>query len=47
MNIIYIDQWFATRSGATGTRSYEFARLLTGKGRTVTVIRVGSSKREQ
>jgi len=38
MHILYIHQHFATPSGTTGTRSYEFARRWVGKGHQVTVI---------
>ncbi|TDQ38677.1 glycosyltransferase family 4 protein [Aureibacillus halotolerans] len=38
MNILYIHQYFTTRDGATGTRSYEFAKHLVAQGHSVTVI---------
>lgn len=38
MRILYVHQYFATRSGATGTRSYEFAKYLVGQGHHVTMI---------
>jgi glycosyltransferase involved in cell wall biosynthesis len=36
--ILYFHQHFSTRSGATGTRSYEFGKFLTSKGYNVTVV---------
>jgi glycosyltransferase involved in cell wall biosynthesis len=41
MHILYLHQYFATRQGKTGTRSYEFARHLTKKGHRVTMITSG------
>ena len=41
MNILYLHQYFATRKGTTGTRSYEFARHLVGKGHRVTMMTSG------
>jgi len=38
MNIVYVHQHFSTTRGATGTRSYDFARLLVDRGHRVTVI---------
>ena len=38
MHILYIHQHFAIPKGATGTRSYEFARRWVQKGHQVTVI---------
>lgn len=38
MNVLYLHQYFATPDGATGTRSYEFARRLVAAGHTVTVV---------
>jgi glycosyltransferase involved in cell wall biosynthesis len=46
MHILYLHQYFATRKGTTGTRSYEFARYLTGKGHRVTMITSGLENRE-
>jgi glycosyltransferase involved in cell wall biosynthesis len=46
MNILYLHQYFATRKAATGTRSYEFARYLVGKGHRVTMITSGLENRE-
>jgi glycosyltransferase involved in cell wall biosynthesis len=46
MHILYLHQYFATRKGTTGTRSYEFARYLVGKGHRVTMITSGLANRE-
>lgn len=45
LKVLYIHQYFATRDSATGTRSYEFARLLTKKGHKITVL-TGTSQIE-
>ena len=46
MHILYLHQYFATRKGMTGTRSYEFARYLVGKGHRVTMLASGLENRE-
>ena len=38
MRLLYFHQHFATPRGATGTRSYEFARALIARGYQVTVV---------
>ena len=38
MRILYFHQHFATPRGATGTRSYEFARALRARGHRVTMV---------
>lgn len=38
MKILYLHQYFITRSGIGGTRSYEFARYLQRQGHQVTVV---------
>lgn len=38
MNIVYVHQHFSTTKGATGTRSYDFARFLVERGHRVTVV---------
>lgn len=38
MNILYIHQYFCTRNGRSGTRSYEFAKFLVRRGHRVTVL---------
>jgi glycosyltransferase involved in cell wall biosynthesis len=46
MRILYIHQYFASRKGRTGTRSYEFGRYLAGKGHEVTMITSGLANEE-
>lgn len=46
MHILYLHQYFATRNGGTGTRSYEFARYFVGKGHRVTMMTSGLANRE-
>jgi len=46
MHILYLHQYFATRNGSTGTRSYEFARHLVNKGHRVTMLTSGLTNRE-
>lgn len=46
MHILYLHQYFATRNGSTGTRSYEFARHLVNKGHRVTMMTSGLANRE-
>jgi len=46
MHILYLHQYFATRKGMTGTRSYEFAKHLVGKGHHVTMMTSGLANRE-
>ncbi len=41
MHVLYLHQYFATRKGTTGTRSYEFARYLIAKGHRVTMVASG------
>ncbi len=41
MRILYIHQYFASRKGRTGTRSYEFGRHLVARGHEVTMITSG------
>ena len=38
MKVIYFHQHFSTRSGATGTRSYEMAQKLLERGHEVTMV---------
>ncbi len=38
MRLLYFHQHFATPQGATGTRSYEFARALIARGHSVTMV---------
>ena len=46
MKILYIHQYFASRKGRTGTRSYEFGRYLVGRGHEVTMITSGLANAE-
>ncbi len=46
MRILYIHQYFASRKGKTGTRSYEFGRYLAGRGHEVTMITSGLANAE-
>ena len=38
MHVLYIHQYFTTREGAGGTRSYEMARALIARGHRVTMV---------
>lgn len=38
MHILYLHQYFITRNGVGGTRSYEFARHFVGQGHQVTMV---------
>ena len=38
MKILYIHQYFSTPEGATGTRSYSFAKAMQARGHSVTVL---------
>ena len=38
MHILYLHQFFTTREGTGGTRSYEFARHLARAGHDVTMV---------
>ena len=44
MHILYLHQYFNTRSGVGGTRSYEFARYLQRQGHEVTVVTAASGQ---
>jgi glycosyltransferase involved in cell wall biosynthesis len=46
MRILYIHQYFASRKGRTGTRSYEFGRYLAGRGHEVTMLTSGLANAE-
>jgi glycosyltransferase involved in cell wall biosynthesis len=46
MRILYIHQYFASRKGKTGTRSYEFGRYLAGRGHEVTMLTSGLANAE-
>lgn len=42
MRILYLHQFFLTRAGSGGTRSYEFARHLVAAGHEVVMVTAGS-----
>jgi glycosyltransferase involved in cell wall biosynthesis len=44
MNILYLHQYFVTRSEVGGTRSYEFARYLVNQGHRVTIVTSASGR---
>ena len=44
MRVVYVHQYFSTREGGTGTRSFEFAQALLARGHQVTMI-CGSTAR--
>lgn len=44
MRILYLHQFFMTRAGGGGTRSYEFARHLVEVGHEVTMVAAGESR---
>jgi glycosyltransferase involved in cell wall biosynthesis len=46
LRILYIHQYFASRKGHTGTRSYEFARNLVARGHEVTMLTSGRANAE-
>jgi glycosyltransferase involved in cell wall biosynthesis len=46
LRILYIHQYFASRKGHTGTRSYEFARHLVARGHQVTMLTSGRANAE-
>jgi glycosyltransferase involved in cell wall biosynthesis len=44
MRILYLHQFFVTREGAGGTRSYEFARRFVERGHAVRMVTAGETK---
>lgn len=44
MRILYLHQYFVTRSQVGGTRSYEFARFLVNQGHQVTMVTAGGKR---
>jgi len=46
MHILYLHQFFMTRTGIGGTRSYEFARRFVRQGHSVTMVTAASSPAE-
>ncbi len=47
MHVLYLHQYFHTRTGTSGTRSYEFARRLVEKGHRVTLMTSGRCTEER
>ena len=45
MRILYLHQFFITRAGAGGTRSYEFARRFVTGGHSVRMVTAGRERR--
>jgi glycosyltransferase involved in cell wall biosynthesis len=45
MRILYLHQFFTTRAGAGGTRSYEFARRFVERGHAVRMVTAGDGVR--
>ena len=43
MRILYLHQYFMTRAGVGGTRSYEFARRFVARGHEVSMVTAASS----
>ena len=46
MRILYLHQFFVTRAGVGGTRSYEFARRLVSRGHAVRMVTAGAGRQE-
>ena len=47
MRILYLHQYFMTRAGVGGTRSYEFARRFAARGHEVTMVTAASSPEDR
>jgi glycosyltransferase involved in cell wall biosynthesis len=47
VRILYLHQFFMTREGTGGTRSYEFARQLVAAGHAVTMVTAGSGEERE
>src|ERR671910_2550458 len=45
MQILYLHQFFITRAGVGGTRSYEFARRFVARGHRVRMVTAGGGRR--
>ena len=45
MRILYLHQFFVTRAGVGGTRSYEFARRFVARGHGVRMVTAGGGRR--
>ena len=46
MRILYLHQFFITRAGVGGTRSYEFARRFVSRGHAVRMLTAGEGRQE-
>jgi glycosyltransferase involved in cell wall biosynthesis len=46
MRILYLHQFFITRAGVGGTRSYEFARRFVSRGHAVRMLTAGDGRQE-
>jgi glycosyltransferase involved in cell wall biosynthesis len=46
MRILYLHQFFITRAGAGGTRSYEFARRFVSRGHAVRMLTAGEGRHQ-
>jgi glycosyltransferase involved in cell wall biosynthesis len=46
VRILYLHQFFITRAGVGGTRSYEFARRFAARGHRVRMVTAGGGRRE-
>ena len=46
MRILYLHQFFVTRAGAGGTRSYEFARRFVSRGHAVRMLTAGEGRQD-
>ena len=46
MRILYLHQFFVTRAGVGGTRSYEFARRFVSRGHAVRMLTAGEGRQE-
>ena len=46
MRILYLHQFFITRAGAGGTRSYEFARRFVSRGHAVRMLTAGEGRQD-
>ena len=44
MRILYLHQFFITRAGVGGTRSYELARRFVARGHGVRMVTAGSGR---
>ena len=47
MRILYLHQYFMTRSGIGGTRSYEFARRFAARGHEVSMVTAAAPGEDQ